>query len=467
MIRLAVDNTPDVQEPQGFKGRPPEEITKALIDRLAREPGSAKDTYIQDTEVPGFKVRKKKHNGAISFVFIGRVRGGEHQIVNRTIGLARGKGAMTLTAARAKAVKLRDKLSEGIDPLQEQRARELEQRGKAEADKAKRKEDDRLSKWTVGFALEDFLTWRQSRPEGKLRSKSVSFYREAIGYVPSLAKLSVERLTVDAVRQAIDQVPTVAKRAKARRALSKVVGHALMRSGSDKANPVKRLSRGEYAPPKPRTTYLQEEQIVELVEGVTDRKKLRSALQQTQRDYILLNLLCAPRKEELMRLEWANVDLDRGCYTVPDSKTHEGYMLPLTRWTEQIFRRRYEARGNSAHVFPGRIKGKPLTDVRKVLADTFGQGYKLHDSRRTMASHCPSLGIIGIRLKHLLHHKTSDITEGGYTQAIIATMRADLTKYHEWIEDTCRFYAAAKLDPGLLKPEEPDEPPRHWPGAAV
>lgn len=461
------------------RGRPSEELTPAVITRLAGEADSASDTYIADTVAIGLKVRKAKYDkkrksaGRLTFVFIGRVRRtDDHKLVNRTLGPARGRGALTIAAARAKAVALRDKLADAVDPLMEQRARLRTLRREEQTERATRKADELLSKWTLAKSAEHFIEWRQTRPEKKLAPKTVSFYRECISYVPDLHDVAVETITTGMIRTAIDVIPTVAKRAKARRALSTVIGHALEQTNSDKFNPVKRLRRGEYAPPAGRRTYLDEDGIVGYVHscghiGLVDdqgKKDHATVSEQTVKDYLLLNLLCAPRKTELMRLEWVNVDMQRRCYTVPDTKTHEGYLLPMTEWTAGIFLRRHKQRTKNPYVFPGRLHGKPVTDVRSALAQWFPKGYVLHDSRRTMATHCPALNIVGIRLKHLLHHKSADITEGGYTQAVIETMRVDLQKYHDWILELVEIAAQIERDPGSLDEPMDDSPTVFYPG---
>lgn len=72
MLRLVANNEAvKVRETQ-----PAEEITKATIDRLTKRPKSGRDEYIQDAEVPGFKLRRTRQ-GTVVFFFHGRVRGGE------------------------------------------------------------------------------------------------------------------------------------------------------------------------------------------------------------------------------------------------------------------------------------------------------------------------------------------------------------------------------------------------------
>lgn len=451
------------KERQGFRGREAVEITPVLIKAFATEQRSSSELYIADSVEQGLKLRKEPRNGRITFVYIGRVRGAEGTLKNKlkkfTFGVAYGKGSKSIAKARSWASEIRDQLKEGIDPTAERRVREAA----AEAAESVRGRNAKARLWTVQYSLDQFLEYRATRAERKLKPKSASFYRESIGYLPTLQSLSVESLTVDMVTAAIDAVPTIATRSKAKRALSTVVNYGLGKLGSDKANPVERLARGTYAPPKARRTYLTAEKLPLFMESAFLIKD------ETDRDYVLLNLLCAPRKDELRLLKWDAVDFDKRCYSVADTKTGEGYMLPFTPWTEQIFKRRWNTRGKNPHVFPGDAGGASATvykAMREAVAGTVNASYKFHDSRRTLATVCVELGITGERKKHLLHHKSSDITEGGYTQAVLETMRRDLSAYHEWLRNKHWWYGHGQAFPDAQEAAGSEESPapEQYPG---
>src|SRR5262249_15496919 len=141
---------------------PHQEISKAAIGLLADKPRTGKDEYLQDTEIPGFRLRKTP-SGTILFLFTGRIRNGQgtnkNKLIKRTIGLAFGQGAMAVSKARVEAQALRDAIAKGVDPADELRA-------KAEASEAaKRKQDEalKLREWTPAFALDHMLQWRAAK----------------------------------------------------------------------------------------------------------------------------------------------------------------------------------------------------------------------------------------------------------------------------------------------------------------
>ena len=451
---------------------PPEEITKATIDRLARRPVSGRDEYVQDTEVPGFKLRRTRQ-GTIVFLFHGRVRGGvgpnRGRPIKRTLGRAKGKGAMTVTKARAEAVALREALAQGIDPAERLRAAAEA----AEAARRQREQEAAHREWTPAYALEHMLEWRASRPDTSLHFKpeTVEFYQRGIGYLGKLANVPIVDIRADDVRRALDRVDGAAKPAKAKRALSGVIAHAIKRLNLNIANPVTRLDRGEFKAPEPRTSYIKEGDLAEFIEkvqGISIPGREREA--QRARDYMMLTLLYGTRKEELMRMRWDWINWDDGVIVIPASATKQkrAQPLPLTSWTRAILEARLAAniRGH-AYVFPGEKDGQPVTNIRRSLARAVGEGFKLHDARRTLISHTSSLGIHGDRQKAMVGHARVGVT-AAYDQREIEQVRRDFTTYHDWLLGLCEareFERHAQENPDYWPAEKPaDEPPRRWPG---
>lgn len=470
MLKLVVNK--DTANRVDPVAEPPEEITKATIDRLAKRPKSVRDEYIQDAEIPGFKLRRTRQ-GTVVFFFHGRVRGGEGatkgKLVKRTIGRAKGKGAISVAKARAEAVALRDALAKGVDPAEELRA-------KAEAAEAKQREREQekaLRTWTPAHALTHMLEWRASRPDPAmhLKPETVEFYQRGIGYLGKLAKVPIVDIKADDIRKALDKIDGKAKPAKAKRALSGVIAHAIKRLDMNIPNPVSRLDRGEFKAPPPRDSYIRESDIGEFIhkiEAIDIPGKLREA--QRARDYMLLTLAYGTRKEELMRMRWDWIDWDAGVITIPASATKQKrtHYLPLTAWTRAILdARRVANKRNSAYVFPGEKDGQPVTNIRRSLARAVGENFRLHDARRTLITHCASLGIHGTRLKAIVGHARQGVTEN-YDQRELAQVRRDLTTYHEWLRDQHHWAGFKRAFPDAerkaLESNEDDKTPATWPG---
>jgi hypothetical protein len=92
------DAIASVSEPAKQKAQH-EEITKATIERLARMPKGGADVYIDDTELPGFRLRRTPTN-TIVFLFVDRVRWRRRKHKNKLIKQNTGKSSAARRPAR-------------------------------------------------------------------------------------------------------------------------------------------------------------------------------------------------------------------------------------------------------------------------------------------------------------------------------------------------------------------------------
>jgi integrase len=433
-----------------------EEITKATIERLHAMTGASADVYVQDSEIPGFKLRRTKQ-GTIVFLFHGRIRNGEgankNKLVKRTIGTAKGEGSISIFKARAEASTLREALAKGLDPADELHARAEG----AEAARRLREQQALHRVWTAAYALEHMLEWRASRPNPSLHFKpeTIKFYKVAIGYLGKLAHVPIVDLRADQIRNALEQVDGKAKPTKARNALSGVIAHAIRRLELNIANPVRHLDRGEFKAPPARDTYVREVELAGFIGKILAISVPgREWMADRARDYMLLTLLYGTRKNELLCMQWDWINWADGVLTIPATVTKQKkvHHLPLTTWTRGILEARYEKRKLEVpFVFPGNKVCKPLTSIRKSLGKAVGKAFRLHDARRTLVTHCESLGIHGSRLKAIVGHARAGVTES-YNQREIEQVRRDLTTYHDWLRQL-----------HLLGPMAREEMDRHSP----
>lgn len=112
-------------------------------------------------------------------------------------------------------------------------------------------------------------------------------------------------------------------------------------------------------------------------------------------DCVLCMLIWGTRFQETTLLEWESVRFDEGIIFLTEETTKSRTLdaVPLTRWAAEILRERQAEnarwRPGSRFVFPGRRRGKPLTDLRGVLRianAATGQHITAHDFRRTMTA---------------------------------------------------------------------------------
>ena len=121
---------------------------------------------------------------------------------------------------------------------------------------------------------------------------------------------------------------------------------------------------------------------------------------------IRLLMLTGCRRNEIVRLEWKNVDLKEGEIRLPDSKTGPR-MVPLSPTAARVLEELPRIKGNP-WVIPGFRLNRPLGDLNhywdRVREEAGLEDVRIHDLRHSWASralaHGESLSMIGKLLGH-------------------------------------------------------------------
>ena len=131
------------------------------------------------------------------------------------------------------------------------------------------------------------------------------------------------------------------------------------------------------------------------------------------RDFFLLCILTGQRKGNVQSMQWVEIDLINGIWTIPaaKSKAKKSITVPLSPPALAIVKRRYAEnqaeKAPSPWVFPGRA-GKCIFDPTKpwksILAKSGIENLHIHDLRRSLGSWQAALGsslaVIGKSLGH-------------------------------------------------------------------
>ncbi len=180
--------------------------------------------------------------------------------------------------------------------------------------------------------------------------------------------------------------------------------------GFEGANPclgIKRFSE------RSRDRFLQAEEIPAFLQSVAMEPE-------PWPDYFLLLLFTGVRKGNLFTMRWDEIDMDRGVWRLPDTKTGLAVVVPLASAAIEILARR-KARADLSvpWVFPTtsrRRSKKPhlvedLAAWRRILQRAGIEGLRPHDLRRSlgswMAIRGASLPVIGKVLGHTQPQTTS------------------------------------------------------------
>lgn len=157
------------------------------------------------------------------------------------------------------------------------------------------------------------------------------------------------------------------------------------------------------------------------------------------------------RRNEILRLQWSEVDLERGILRLGDSKTG-AKIVHLNAAAREVIEAQGKVAGN-AYVFASSTKaGRPLADVKdaweriRTRAGLGGEGaMRLHDLRHHFASTAAAQGMSLPLIGKLLGHKNPNTT----------------ARYAQLADDPARRAAedVGRIIAGSLKPVERAEAP--------
>lgn len=311
---------------------------------------------------------------------------------------------ISLSDARKQAGKHRAAVDSGADPAKE---------------KATRKREQATPEWTIAALAADY---RAKRLTPGAFSAGNLYYRNADlrrVIVPKLGNRPVESITgrdiVQMLRDA-DDTWTISKRVLT--TTSKLFEHA---AGMHiiHINPCTGISLTSLFGPRP--------EVKKRVMLSTDDLRTLLATVDTlgTANSLALRILLATcvRTNELVTATWANIDLDKGSWFVPDelTKTRTGFLVPLTPPVVAWFRRLHEIAGDSPFVLPARNArraGQPITTrtLWAAITRAFDTGrlnvtkFTPHDMRSTAKGHMRNLGISEFDTERALSHAIKGVS---------------------------------------------------------
>ena len=358
-------------------------LSKRTID--AAKPSESR-YVLWDTELKGFGVRVES-SGLKSFLV--RYR---HLGRRRFLSLGRF-GEITPEQARLLAQKALSKVREGADPADE-------------------RSQDREA-ITVKKLVERFLA---DHVEEKRKSKTVTHYRSVLeGYlVPKYGSKKAQELTradMAKLHLEIKHAPYQANR------LLAVV--ASMYSFGDKHgltpedfNPAKKIER---FPETRRERFLTTEELQKL--GQAFRELDESGRFGTAIPALMFLLLTGARLNEILKLKWSYVDMERGLLLLPDSKTGKK-AITLNSASAAILdelRTKADEKKNGEYVFYGVDSAIPRSDLKKpwaAITELTGlDGLRIHDLRHSFASVGAGAGLGLPIVGKLLGHTQASTTQ--------------------------------------------------------
>jgi len=347
-------------------------------------------------KIPGFGLRVTA-NGAKSFVLNYSIAGRERRY---TIGRFPAWSAL---AARKKAHKLRVKIDDGIDPLEEK--------------------DAAFDEPFMDDLAKDYTDWAKTEKSEKSQYEDQLMLKRIV--LPKLGRHRVSAVSerdIRALKASLSETPVQANRVLA--LLSKMFSMAVDSKMRDD-NPVRKIKRYHE---NPKENWLSLEQLQALALALDNYPEQDAA------DALRLLVLTGARPDEVLSAEWPQFDLGRGIWTKLSHHTKERKLehVQLSRAALLILNRMAEHKAG-VHLFPGRDPGTARTTLRNAwkqvckaagLATEYHikgkrgkplprwkPNFRVYDLRHSFASHLVSRGKDLYAVGKLMGH-----TQPGTTQ---------------------------------------------------
>jgi integrase len=269
------------------------------------------------------------------------------------------------------------------------------------------------SKRTLDEAVKEWLTSLEKRGS---RSHEGYTDRMSLYILPTLGSVPIARLSTAAVMQWRDEQASKLAPATVNGSLTclaSAFSYFVKRQWIDK-NPCRGVERVE----RPEGIY----------NWIQTREEITSLLVQCPgdiRDIVAVLLGTGMRIDELLHLQWADVDLERRLIAVHRGrkgtvKSGKARRVPILDNVLGMLRERALQRGGALLVFPGKdgkVRSKPgVRDAYKRAVKRAGLDTKLrlHDTRHTFASHFVMDGGDIFALSKILGHHSVTVTEKFY-----------------------------------------------------
>ena len=359
-------------------------LTKNLIEQAKLK---EKDYYLWDDEIKGFGCKILASGAKRTYNFMYWSPTTKTKAVIK-IGC---HGNITVDFARKKALEFSHLVASGIDPRDQKKQKDLEE-----------KQSILFEEFFQIFKEKHIPTYKDDGYNNLLYAKN--------HLLPYFSGKRMDLISSKDVRQFLESrsnIKTTANRCFA--LLSMMFKKAEeWEFLPPKSNPCVDVSK---YPEKKRQRFLSKAEYERLVSTLNEKERT------SKRSYYVLNAIrfaiyIGFRKENVLTLKWENTHLKERYIYLPDSKTGEN-AIPLNDKAIELLSS-LKRKANNPYVFPGRVPGRPLTQVdctwRQIRKKANISDMVFHDLRHTFASYCLQGGLDLYTTSKLLGHKNIQTT---------------------------------------------------------
>ena len=384
---------------------PTELLTERFIASSKRVPEAGKRLTYFDAREPGLALRVTS-TGARSWFYVYRPHPGGREQKLEWLSLG-SYDKIDLDAARKLAIDNR-------------RAVEVEHRNPAAELRAQREAASHRAAQPSVYTFAEYVKLYETLAQSRKRTWRADMSKIRTYLLPAWGSMPLRDITRTHVHELLDTL--VAQRMtigvnRIQALISRLFTLALDRSLVD-VHPASRMEKRFKEQPIERV--LSDDELRALWRGLDTRPGRAS-------DALRLRLLLGQRGEEVVGMEWREVDLDAAVWEIAGQRTknRRPHAVPLAATALAILKqRRRKIAQHEPRVFPGLTL---TSDDHRELSAIANGAYEWKDLRRTMTTHLGKLGFDETTMGRVLNHARYTVTARHYNNhAYDAEKRAAL-----------------------------------------
>jgi len=156
------------------------------------------------------------------------------------------------------------------------------------------------------------------------------------------------------------------------------------------------------------------------------------------RRFMTVAYLVGPRRGELLKLEWPDVDFRRREFVLRKTKNGESRVVPMTPEVHEVFRELWrERRLDTPKVFL--YKGRPMKNIRTAFAAACRRAgitnLRVHDFRHTASTNLRRAGVDTMTAMKIVGHKSEQMHRR-YNTIQPEDLHAAASKLHKYATNT-------------------------------
>jgi len=349
---------------------------------------------------------------------------------------------ITLEAARAERVSLRELVKAGINPAENRRQQK-------QAVQVAKEEEKQLAGSTFEAVA---LDWHHHQKDRWTEKHAEAVLVSLKKYVfLTLGAVQVDRITPPMVLEVIRTLESRGSLEIARKTLQRIaaVCRYAVQTGRATFNPAADMRGVLKAKKVQHHPMISPEDLPGFLRALSC-----GDIHTTTKHAIQFTILTAARSGEVRGATWVEVDLEKRLWVVPPErmKMRVSHIVPLSDQAVSILERQRFLHHGEGLVFPGIHNPHQQISENTMLYALYRVGYHsratMHGFRALFSTVCNEAGFNPDAIEHALAHREKDAVRAAYHRAEYMTERANLLQW--WADHLQRLEHGAEIIPFRL-----------------